>query len=291
MLKSKPETDEADSRFVLVDHGGFALRVCVMAGRRGSLRLEGLIAGCMLLAASLPAGRDYIRLGDSEERVRRVLGEPQRIDRYAWFDSEIWIYEHTLIMLRNGYVYEYPTDHHLRFFKDANGRVTKKYVYVETAETSPKPTPRPTPSSSSNVTFQAAAAGGGSTEKVVPDEIVPRPSGDSGEAFTMVDRVPTTSTKTVQSGGSDAGNGSNPFVSLASLLGKAIVPGNNSQPAEPAPGGAAPENSETPFFAEDGSYYGQPSEYPGQKKTVFIKGYYRPDGTYVKSHYQTSGHN
>lgn len=38
---------------------------------------------------------------------------------------------------------------------------------------------------------------------------------------------------------------------------------------------------------ENGSYYGQISEHTGRPKTVHVKGYYRKDGTYVRSHYRS----
>lgn len=42
-----------------------------------------------------------------------------------------------------------------------------------------------------------------------------------------------------------------------------------------------------PFFAENGSYYGQISEITGRPKTVYVRGYYRKDGTYVRSYYRS----
>lgn len=38
--------------------------------------------------------------------------------------------------------------------------------------------------------------------------------------------------------------------------------------------------------AENGSYYGEPND-NGVPKTVFVSGYYRKDGTYVRSHYRS----
>ncbi len=38
--------------------------------------------------------------------------------------------------------------------------------------------------------------------------------------------------------------------------------------------------------AENGSYYGQKSKKSGRLKTVYVNGYYRKDGTYVRSHYR-----
>gem|GEM_PF-2640957 len=39
--------------------------------------------------------------------------------------------------------------------------------------------------------------------------------------------------------------------------------------------------------AENGSYYGQISEHTGRPKTVYVRGYFRKDGTYVRSHYRS----
>jgi hypothetical protein len=44
---------------------------------------------------------------------------------------------------------------------------------------------------------------------------------------------------------------------------------------------------EKPGVAENGSYYGQPNT-EGVPKTVYVNGYYRKDGTYVRSHYRSS---
>jgi hypothetical protein len=43
----------------------------------------------------------------------------------------------------------------------------------------------------------------------------------------------------------------------------------------------------SPGIAENGSYYGQISENTGRPKTVHVDGYYRRDGTYVRSHYRS----
>jgi len=43
-----------------------------------------------------------------------------------------------------------------------------------------------------------------------------------------------------------------------------------------------------PRVSENGSYYGQISENTGRPKTVYVRGYYRKDGTYVRSHYRSS---
>lgn len=42
----------------------------------------------------------------------------------------------------------------------------------------------------------------------------------------------------------------------------------------------------TPIVAENGSYYGEPND-NGVPKTVFVQGYYRKDGTYVRSHFRS----
>ena len=43
----------------------------------------------------------------------------------------------------------------------------------------------------------------------------------------------------------------------------------------------------SPFVAENGSYYGEISDYTGRPKTVHVRGYYRKDGTYVRGHYRS----
>lgn len=49
-----------------------------------------------------------------------------------------------------------------------------------------------------------------------------------------------------------------------------------------------PVESITSFpVAENGSFYGQISDTTGFPKTVFVKGYYRKDGTYVQSYYRS----
>jgi len=42
-----------------------------------------------------------------------------------------------------------------------------------------------------------------------------------------------------------------------------------------------------PYVAENGSYRGQISRYRGRPKTVYVRGYYRRGGTYVRSHYRS----
>jgi len=47
------------------------------------------------------------------------------------------------------------------------------------------------------------------------------------------------------------------------------------------------KNSSLLSQAEDGSRYGEISEFTHRPKTVFVHGYYRKDGTYVRSHYRS----
>lgn len=42
-----------------------------------------------------------------------------------------------------------------------------------------------------------------------------------------------------------------------------------------------------PLIAENGSYYGEISAATGRPKTVYVRGYYRKDGTYVRGHYRS----
>jgi hypothetical protein len=46
------------------------------------------------------------------------------------------------------------------------------------------------------------------------------------------------------------------------------------------------DKTQLPFTAENGSYYGELNE-NGVPKTVFVRGYYRKNGTYVGSYYRT----
>ena len=46
----------------------------------------------------------------------------------------------------------------------------------------------------------------------------------------------------------------------------------------------------SPRVAENGSYYGQTSENTARPKTVYVGGYHRKDGTYVRSHYRSAPH-
>lgn len=43
-----------------------------------------------------------------------------------------------------------------------------------------------------------------------------------------------------------------------------------------------------PYVAENASYYGEVSDYTGRPKTVYVRGYFRKDGTYIRSHYRSS---
>ncbi len=42
-----------------------------------------------------------------------------------------------------------------------------------------------------------------------------------------------------------------------------------------------------PFYAENGSYWGQISNITGRPKTIYVRGYYRKDGTYVRSYFRS----
>lgn len=46
-------------------------------------------------------------------------------------------------------------------------------------------------------------------------------------------------------------------------------------------------NSTPPCVGENSSYYGEMSTKTGRPKTVYLKGYYRKNGTYVKGHYRS----
>lgn len=63
------------------------------------------------------------------------------------------------------------------------------------------------------------------------------------------------------------------------------LPGD--QPAVRGPPLIADGYDTAPFVAENGSYYGQPSELTGRPKTVHVGGYHRKDGTYVRGHYRS----
>ncbi len=68
-------------------------------------------------------------------------------------------------------------------------------------------------------------------------------------------------------------------------------PGVTLQKAEiqTIPPAAPTRHATTPSrrVAENGSYYGQPNV-NGVRKTVFVRGYYRQDGTYVRGHYRSA---
>lgn len=50
-----------------------------------------------------------------------------------------------------------------------------------------------------------------------------------------------------------------------------------------------PSLNVSPGVAENGSYYGESNKY-GVPKTVYVNGYYRSDGTYVRGHYRSAPH-
>jgi hypothetical protein len=43
----------------------------------------------------------------------------------------------------------------------------------------------------------------------------------------------------------------------------------------------------SPGIAENSSYYGEISKLTGRPKTVYVRGYFRKDGTYVRSYYRS----
>jgi hypothetical protein len=49
----------------------------------------------------------------------------------------------------------------------------------------------------------------------------------------------------------------------------------------------APATTFKPYTAENGSWYGEPSKVTNLPKTTYVSGYYRKDGTYVRSHYRS----
>jgi hypothetical protein len=49
-----------------------------------------------------------------------------------------------------------------------------------------------------------------------------------------------------------------------------------------------PKTAEHPLVAENGSSYGEISKDTGRPKDVYVNGYYRKDGTYVRGHYRSS---
>src|SRR5262245_24032752 len=56
----------------------------------------------------------------------------------------------------------------------------------------------------------------------------------------------------------------------------------------PAAGVLPSQESHVQPTAENGSYYGEISPTTGRPKTVHVRGYYRNDGTYVRSHYRSA---
>lgn len=76
--------------------------------------------------------------------------------------------------------------------------------------------------------------------------------------------------------------------STASKFGVQNRPSNSySSAASAAPTGTSSDPCFTPSVAENGSAYGETSERTGLPKTVYVRGYYRRDGTYVRSHYRS----
>jgi len=61
------------------------------------------------------------------------------------------------------------------------------------------------------------------------------------------------------------------------------APPENSQLVTNTPDNSQPKKS----VAENGSYYGETSQQTGKPKTVYVNGYYRKDGTYVRGHYRS----
>src|SRR5690242_16434061 len=51
--------------------------------------------------------------------------------------------------------------------------------------------------------------------------------------------------------------------------------------------GSSVSSSVVPGTTENGSYYGEPNK-NGVPKTVYVHGYFRRDGTYVRSHYRSA---
>jgi hypothetical protein len=79
--------------------------------------------------------------------------------------------------------------------------------------------------------------------------------------------------------------------SMPAPSGVVVAPSQSSSAATPAssspyirPTTAAP----APPVAENGSYYGETSAATGRPKTVYVNGYYRKDGTYVRGHYRSA---
>ena len=76
-----------------------------------------------------------------------------------------------------------------------------------------------------------------------------------------------------------------------SLCNHPLLSSTESAQAERQPGGDPPSVSavRAPIVggvAENGSYYGEPNA-NGVPKTVYVNGYYRKDGTYVRGYYRS----
>jgi hypothetical protein len=61
------------------------------------------------------------------------------------------------------------------------------------------------------------------------------------------------------------------------------TPSSDSTSVKPSRSAAA-----APACAENGSCYGDVSENTGRPKTIYVDGYYRRDGTYVRGHYRSA---
>jgi hypothetical protein len=74
--------------------------------------------------------------------------------------------------------------------------------------------------------------------------------------------------------------------------GNACVSIFSSNPATPASASTRSKQTQpaaaAPVCAENNSCYGDISENTGRPKTVYVEGYYRRDGTYVRGHYRSS---
>ena len=65
------------------------------------------------------------------------------------------------------------------------------------------------------------------------------------------------------------------------------TPSTAASPASAPASSGAPGATWAPTCAENGSCYGDISPASGRPKTVYVRGYYRRDGTYVRSHYRS----
>jgi hypothetical protein len=76
------------------------------------------------------------------------------------------------------------------------------------------------------------------------------------------------------------------YRSLPSLAGAARGPPLSVAERMSSQGLSAAGARSAPAVAENGSYYGEPNQF-GVPKTVHVRGYFRKDGTYVRSHYRS----